>query len=86
MPFIFWSIDTLDWKYRNAESVTEKVKSQVKDGSIVLMHDLYNSTADASDILIPWLTENGYQLVTVSEMMAVKGIEMKDGETYISGY
>ena len=86
MPFIFWSIDTLDWKYRNAESVTEKVKSQVKDGSIVLMHDLYNSTADASDILIPWLTEKGYQLVTVSEMMAVKGIEMKDGETYISGY
>ncbi len=85
MPLIFWSIDTLDWKYRNAKSVTEKVQSQVRDGSIVLMHDLYESTADASDILIPWLVENGYQLVTVSEMMAVKGIEMKDGETYISG-
>ncbi len=85
MPFIYWSIDTLDWKYRNADSVAEKVKSQVGDGSIILMHDLYDSTAEASDVLIPWLTKNGYQLVTVSEMMAVKGIEMKDGETYISG-
>lgn len=85
MPFIYWSIDTLDWKYRNKKSVTDAVKSQVRDGSIVLMHDLYDSTADASDVLIPWLIENGYQLVTVSEMMAVKGIEMKDGETYING-
>lgn len=85
MPFIFWSIDTLDWKHRNAESVIKTVKNEVKDGSIVLMHDLYNSTGDAVDTLVPWLCENGYQLVTVSEMMAVKGIDMEDGKTYVSG-
>ena len=85
MPFIYWSIDTLDWKYRNAKNVVDSVKSQVGDGSIVLMHDLYDSTAEASDILIPWLKEKGYQMVTVSEMMAVKGIEMKNGEVYIRG-
>lgn len=85
MPFIFWSIDTLDWKYRNADMIVSSVKSQVSDGSIILMHDLYDSTAAASDIIIPWLKENGYQMVTVSEMMAVKGIEMKNGETYVRG-
>lgn len=85
MPFIFWSIDTLDWKYRNAESVIKRAKSEVKDGSIILMHDLYASTGDAVDVLVPWLCENGYQLVTVSEMMAVKGINMEDGKTYVSG-
>lgn len=85
MPFIFWSIDTLDWKYRKSSSVISRVKNEVKDGSIVLMHDLYVSTADASDELIPWLKENGYQLVTVSEMLAVKGIETENGKTYVSG-
>lgn len=85
MPFIFWSIDTLDWKHRNADMVINSVKGEVGDGSIILMHDLYESTAGASDVLIPWLKENGYQMVTVSEMMAVKGIDMKNGEVYVRG-
>lgn len=85
-PLFNWSVDTLDWKYRNASSVVSSVKGSVRDGSIVLMHDLYESTASATEQFVPWLVKEGYQLVTVSELMAVKGIETKAGQLYTCGY
>lgn len=85
-PMFNWSVDTLDWKYRNSSSVVSSIKSNVRDGSIVLMHDLYGSTGNATEEIVPWLVKNGYQLVTVSELMAVKGIDVQDGQLYNSGY
>ena len=85
-PMFNWSVDTLDWKYRNSSSVVSSIKSNVRDGSIVLMHDLYGSTASASEEIIPWLVKNGYQLVTVSELMAVKGIDVQKGQLYTRAY
>jgi peptidoglycan/xylan/chitin deacetylase (PgdA/CDA1 family) len=82
MPLIQWSVDTMDWSSRNADAVVAKIKSNVKDGDIVLMHDLYDSTAEATEQIVPWLVAEGYQIVTVSEMMAVKGITMQPGEIY----
>ena len=82
MPLIHWSLDTMDWSSRNADSVVNNIKTKVKDGDIILMHDLYDSTADATEEILPWLVAEGYQIVTVSEMMAVKGIEMQPGEVY----
>ncbi len=84
MPLIHWSLDTMDWSSRNADSVVKKIKDNVKDGDIILMHDLYGSTAEATEEILPWLVEEGYQIVTVSEMMAVKGIEMQPGEVYFN--
>ena len=55
MPAVLWSVDTLDWKTRNAEATVSAVLDHVKDGDIILMHDLYEATADASDIIIPEL-------------------------------
>ncbi len=68
MPLILWSIDTLDWKTKNASSTQAAVLNHVKDGDIILMHDLYNPTAEASRVIIPELVRRGYQLVTVSEL------------------
>jgi len=81
-PIIMWSVDTLDWKNRNASTVANTVLSKVKDGDIILMHDLYKSTADACDVIIPALTARGYQLVTVSELAAAKGINLQNGVAY----
>ena len=85
-PLFNWSVDTLDWKYRNSSSVVSNIKNNVRDGSIVLMHDLYGSTGNATETIVPWLVKNGYQLVTVSEMMAVKGIDVKKGNLYTCAY
>jgi hypothetical protein len=50
------------------------------------MHDLYPTTASASENIIPWLIKQGYQIVTVSEMMAVKGKNLSQGKVYYNGY
>lgn len=83
MPFIIWSVDTLDWKTRNSSKTISAVLNHVKDGDIVLMHDLYQPTATASKTIIPSLVKRGYQLVTVSELSACRG-KMKNGSTYHS--
>ena len=54
----------------------------VKDGDIILLHDIHSETIDAAIKLIPKLQEEGYQLVTVSEMAAAKGINLEPGEKY----
>ena len=82
-PAIMWSIDTLDWKTRNAQSTINSVLSKVQDGDIILMHDLYGATADASAVLIPELINRGYQLVTISELAAYRG-GMQPGQVYYS--
>jgi len=81
MPAVMWSIDTLDWKTRDPESTVKAVLDHVKDGDIVLMHDLYDTTAEASDTIIPALTERGFQLVTVSELATYRG-GMLPGKSY----
>lgn len=81
MPSIIWSVDTLDWKTRNAQSTKNAVLNHVRDGDIVLMHDLYESTAKASQTIIPALVDRGYQLVTVSELAECRG-GMKDTGAY----
>lgn len=81
MPSIIWSIDTLDWKTRDSASTQKAVLNHVKDGDIVLMHDLYKATATASQTIIPELIRRGYQLVTVSELAECRG-GMKQNKSY----
>lgn len=82
MPLILWNIDTLDWKTRDAQSTIDNVMEKVKDGDIILMHDIHTESVDAAMVLIPKLIESGFQLVTVSEMAAARGIGMENGNSY----
>lgn len=84
-PMVLWSVDTLDWKSRNAKAVFNMVKKNVSDGDIILMHDIHPSTAEAIKKVIPWLNDQGYDVLTVSELMKRKGIAMKNGKAYGSG-
>lgn len=81
-PLILWSIDTRDWETRNAASTVNTVLNSVKDGDIVLMHDIYDATASAAEQLIPELVNRGYQLVTVSELATYKKVELLQGQGY----
>lgn len=82
-PFILWTIDTMDWSHQNADITIKRVLDNVKDGDIILMHDLFTPTADASERLIPELAARGYQLVTVSELLEyrqeTKSVVMNNG-------
>ena len=68
---VTWTVDTEDWRSRDAQKVIDYVQSYgALDGEIVLMHSIYESTVEAVRVLVPWLQEQGYQLVTVTELMA----------------
>jgi peptidoglycan/xylan/chitin deacetylase (PgdA/CDA1 family) len=78
---IMWDVDSEDWKhkYKNGDSdevcrekvdtIVANVLDNVKDGSIILMHDLYESTYDATVIILAELHARGYDVVTVSELL-----------------
>ena len=84
MPVIMWTVDTMDWKDRDGKKVLASVSKEGDlDGKIILMHSIYESTADATELLIPYLREKGYQLVTVSELIRYKtGGEPQPGYIY----
>jgi len=83
-PVILWSIDTLDWKHRNTQKTISSVMNNVKDGDIILMHDIHEPTKRAALYLIPALKKQGYQLVTVSELAEYRGYKLKKGSIYHS--
>lgn len=96
MPLIQWTIDTKDWKAkdssnknrseaeRNAElrRIADDVVLNAESGDIVLMHDIYDFTADLCELIIPELTAKGFRLVTVSELFEAYGEELESGEVY----
>ena len=86
LPLILWSIDTLDWKYKDADKIFNETMAKVKDGDIILMHDIYTTSATAAERLIKELTAQGYQLVTVSEMLTARGKDISGGKSYRSLY
>lgn len=76
-PAVLWTVDTMDWSHQNKDITVQRVLEHAEDGDIVLMHDLFVPTAEAAEELIPALCERGFQLVTVSELIACR--ENPDG-------
>ncbi|MCM1159502.1 MAG: polysaccharide deacetylase family protein [Bacteroidales bacterium] len=81
-PVVLWDLDTEDWDSRNAQTIVDAALSQIKDGDIVLMHDIYESTAEAVELLVPRLKEQGYQILSVSELAHYKGKSLELGKAY----
>lgn len=67
-----WDIDPEDWKYRNVPHSVQAVMSQVGDGKVILMHDIYQTSAEAAVEIMKQLHAQGYQLVTISQLEQVK--------------
>lgn len=64
-----WSIDTYDWQHLNPNATFEKVQTNVKPGSIILMHDIHQESADALPRVMEFLDEEGYEFVTMTELL-----------------
>lgn len=67
-PPVLWSVDTLDWKSHDPKAIYDIVKRDTRDGTIILMHDIHKTTADALEEVIVYLQKQGYELVTVEEL------------------
>ena len=76
-PVVLWDLDTEDWDSRNAQTIVDHIITNIDDGDIILMHDIYESTAEAVELLVPRLKEMGFQVVSISEMAEYKGKELE---------
>lgn len=82
--FINWNLDTEDWLHRNKDRIVNYVMENVHDGDIILMHDLYDTTVDAVEELLPMLYARGYQVVNISELASLKGKTLEVHSVYRS--
>lgn len=66
---VFWDVDTLDWQSKNIDSILSIAQTQVHDGSIILMHDGYQTSVDAALKIADLFTEKGYVFVTADQLL-----------------
>lgn len=72
-PTIIWDVDPLDWKTpRSVKRVHDQVLSQTRNGSIVLLHDIHQTTVDAMPATLDALMERGYKMVTVTQLLQLE--------------
>ena len=81
-PAILWSVDPYDWKYPNAYTVSNNIISHARDGDIILLHDTHGTSCQAALIAIDALQAQGYEFVTVSELLRRRGITPENGVEY----
>ncbi|MGM9951094.1 MAG: polysaccharide deacetylase family protein [Lysinibacillus sp.] len=63
-----WSVDTFDWEHKDADLLLREVENKVHDRAVILMHDIFPSTADGLEKVLQHLKRQGYTFVTVSEL------------------
>lgn len=74
LTFVLWDIDSSDWKVKRKEKILNNIIPNVKDGSIILMHDNHEYSVNAIESVIQTLKDKGYKFVTVSELLELKKI------------
>jgi len=84
LPIIQWDVDTKDWTGKSSNGVLSVVKSDTKDGSIILMHDIKEKTPESAKLVAEWLRNNGYVCVTVEDLFEHFGVEMVPNRVYYS--
>lgn len=85
LPHIMWSVDTLDWKYRDSSRTCKVIKNSAKDGSIVLLHDIHKTTVKGAMKALKQMQEGDYEFVTVTELLSRKGQTPKNSKSYSRG-
>lgn len=66
---VLWDIDPLDWATKDADTVVQRVLQKIPNGSIILLHDASESSVSAAFTIIDTLQKQGYEFVTVEELM-----------------
>lgn len=66
---VSWNVDSLDWKLQNTEKIVKRVVKDVKEGDIILMHDIFETSVQAAFQIIDTLEKENYEFVTVDELL-----------------
>ena len=82
LAILSWSVDPKDWACDDATTITERVVEKAKDGDVILLHDMSDSSVTAALRIIDRLKAKGFRFVTVSELAKIKGVELEPGKVY----
>ena len=82
MAFILWNVDTLDWKLRDAEKVRDYIVKKASDGDIILLHDIHATSVDGVIMAIDILKEDGYEFVSLDELLVYRNIDIQTRKAY----
>ena len=83
LPVILWSVDPEDWRVHDADAVTAHILRHAEPGSVILMHDLTDSSVTAALRVIDALQAQGYEFLTVSELAARSGTALTPVQTFL---
>ena len=81
-PIILWNEDPRDWESRDTNTIVDMVLNHLHDGSLYVMHDIYQSTVDAIDILLPELYSRGYQVLSLEEVESIYNKNLENHNVY----
>lgn len=84
LAILSWSVDPKDWATHDASAVERAVLREIRDGDIVLLHDMTDSSVQAALNIIDALLEKDYRIVTVSELAQLRNAKLKPGQVYTS--
>lgn len=84
MPILEWSVDPRDWETGDMETVVQRILTHVKDGDVILMHDMSQSSVAAALRVVDVLQQRGYRFLTVSELTMLRGYSLRPGKIYRS--
>lgn len=82
LSLVFWNVDPRDWATEDRAAIAARVEEKARDGDIILLHDMSDSSVDAALALVDELTGRGFRFVTVSELARLRGKAMNPGESY----
>ena len=71
LPVIMWSLDTQDWKRPGATNIITRTVKRVRNGDVILCHDIHPGTIEAMPELVDQLLNKGFKFLTVSEILSV---------------
>lgn len=80
--YILWNIDTNDWRTKDVDEIVTHVLDEVEDGSIILFHDIFKTSVEAIEILLPILYFEGYQFVDVTTLAKRTGNSISLNQSY----
>ena len=84
LAILSWSVDPRDWATNDTAAIEAAVLKNVKDGDIILLHDMTTSSVQAALDIVDVLQRQGFRFVTVSELAKLRNVKLKPGKTYTS--
>ena len=82
MPILKWSVDPKDWATNDTSAIEASVLGRIRDGDVVLLHDMSQTSVDAALTIVDRLLEEDFEFVTVSELARIRRAKLIPGKEY----